>query len=108
MRPHNGETPPQKVGDVLKETVDHFSSVGTRMFVAISVIAVAVHIGVFFEISNWSIPAGSLQGKVAMITGANSGLGLATTRALATSGAKVFMVCRTLSACKVQIPWYAV
>jgi NAD(P)-dependent dehydrogenase (short-subunit alcohol dehydrogenase family) len=38
-----------------------------------------------------------LSGKLAIVTGANSGLGLETTRALARRGAKVIMACRTPS-----------
>jgi dehydrogenase/reductase SDR family protein 12 len=36
----------------------------------------------------------SLAGKVAIVTGANSGIGLETTFALAQKGAKVYMLCR--------------
>ncbi len=36
------------------------------------------------------------DGKIAVVTGANSGLGFYTTRALATKGAKVIMACRNL------------
>jgi NAD(P)-dependent dehydrogenase (short-subunit alcohol dehydrogenase family) len=46
--------------------------------------------------SKWTardMPA--LDGKLAVITGANSGLGLETTRALASRGAKVIMACRS-------------
>ena len=35
-----------------------------------------------------------LEGKVAIVTGANSGMGMATTAALADKGAKVIMLCR--------------
>jgi NAD(P)-dependent dehydrogenase (short-subunit alcohol dehydrogenase family) len=37
-----------------------------------------------------------LHGRVALVTGANSGLGLETTRVLASQGAKVIMACRSL------------
>ncbi len=36
----------------------------------------------------------TLQGRTALVTGANSGLGLETTRALAAKGARVIMACR--------------
>jgi len=36
----------------------------------------------------------NLQGRVALVTGANSGLGLETTRALAAKGAHIIMACR--------------
>lgn len=37
----------------------------------------------------------SLSGKVAIVTGANTGLGYATTVALASHGARVFLACRS-------------
>ena len=37
-----------------------------------------------------------LHGHIALVTGANSGLGLETTRALAAKGAHVVMACRSL------------
>ncbi len=41
-----------------------------------------------------------LSGRTAVVTGANSGLGYETTKALAASGARVIMACRTLSKAK--------
>ena len=41
-----------------------------------------------------------LAGKTAVVTGANSGLGYETTKALAAAGARVIMACRTLSKAK--------
>ena len=41
-----------------------------------------------------------LEGKVAVVTGANSGLGLETARALATDGATVIMACRSVEKAK--------
>ncbi|KAG0045453.1 hypothetical protein BGZ90_008450, partial [Linnemannia elongata] len=43
--------------------------------------------------SHTKIP--DLTGKVAIVTGANSGLGYATTVALAANGARVFLACRS-------------
>ncbi len=38
---------------------------------------------------------GCLDGKLAIVTGANSGMGMATVEALADEGAKVIMLCRS-------------
>lgn len=41
-------------------------------------------------------PAQTLAGRVALITGANTGIGLVTARELAASGAHVFIACRSV------------
>jgi NAD(P)-dependent dehydrogenase (short-subunit alcohol dehydrogenase family) len=41
-----------------------------------------------------------LTGKIAVITGANRGIGLETARTLASMGAHVIMTCRSLSKCQ--------
>lgn len=44
---------------------------------------------------NWTTEQiGDLSGRVALVTGANSGLGLQTSRALAAAGCRVLMACR--------------
>jgi protochlorophyllide reductase len=48
-------------------------------------------------VTNWTVnDIPDLHGKVALVTGANSGLGLESTRALAAHGAHVIMACRSL------------
>jgi NAD(P)-dependent dehydrogenase (short-subunit alcohol dehydrogenase family) len=50
------------------------------------------------KMAKWTVSdMPDLSGKIAVVTGANSGLGLETTRALAGKGAHVVMACRTPS-----------
>lgn len=46
----------------------------------------------------------SMQGKTVLITGANSGMGLATTVEMARRGATVIMACRSLKRGKKRLP----
>ena len=48
----------------------------------------------FFDNPSLHFPSG--KGKIAVVTGANSGLGLETTRQMALSGVHVVMACRSL------------
>ena len=43
-----------------------------------------------------TVDGGSLRGRVALITGANTGIGLVTARELVARGAQVFIACRSL------------
>eukprot|EP00978_Attheya_sp_CCMP212_P014708 scaffold37593_cov56-Attheya_sp.AAC.5 len=45
----------------------------------------------------------NLTGKVAVVTGANSGLGLATAKALASMGAHVVLTCRSFDKCRAAV-----
>ena len=48
--------------------------------------------------STWNISkAPSQKGKIAIVTGANAGLGFETTLGLAQKGAKVIMACRNIA-----------
>ena len=46
--------------------------------------------------ANLSYPAVDLAGKVALVTGANTGIGYETAKALAAMGAHTFIACRSL------------
>ncbi|CAH1995560.1 unnamed protein product [Acanthoscelides obtectus] len=43
------------------------------------------------------------EGKVAIVTGANTGIGKETTWELARRGAKVYMACRDLTRCETNL-----
>jgi NAD(P)-dependent dehydrogenase (short-subunit alcohol dehydrogenase family) len=46
---------------------------------------------------DWNIPSGlNLKGKVAIVTGANTGLGFETAKALSKTGATIILACRNL------------
>jgi NAD(P)-dependent dehydrogenase (short-subunit alcohol dehydrogenase family) len=56
------------------------------------------------DVRLWQPPSDtSLAGKVAVLTGANSGLGNATSLALVRTGAHVVMTCRSLHRCEKAI-----
>mmetsp|Transcript_28894 Transcript_28894/g.33236 ORF Transcript_28894/g.33236 Transcript_28894/m.33236 type:complete len:353 (-) Transcript_28894:560-1618(-) len=69
-------------------------------FIVGGLIPLGIKITCHFEQSKWSIPSGSVSGKIAIVTGANSGLGLETARVLAKEGAQVVMACRSPSKCQ--------
>ena len=46
--------------------------------------------------ANLSYPAVDLAGKVALVTGANTGIGYETAKALAGMGAHTFIACRSM------------
>ena len=52
------------------------------------------NVGYFLRRPFWKAVDASMQGKVCVVTGANSGLGKATTHHLAALGATVYMFCR--------------
>jgi len=51
------------------------------------------------DMSLWTPEPGALAGRVAVVTGANSGLGFATSKLLAGLGAHVIVTCRSLAKC---------
>ena len=50
------------------------------------VVPAAVQVLAQAELGQWEMPAGAVAGKTAIVTGANSGLGLETARVLAAGG----------------------
>jgi len=74
--------------------------------VTISVLLpIAIKVTCHFDQFKWIVPPGSVFGKTAIVTGANSGLGFETARVLAEEGAEVVMACRTLAKCKVAMDY---
>ena len=65
------------------------SVVAAGVLLSAVVLPLLIKVAVQVEHDRWSVPAGSVEGKVAIVTGANSGLGLETARVLATAGATV-------------------
>jgi hypothetical protein len=64
------------------------------------VVPAAVQVLAQAELGQWEMPAGAVAGKTAIVTGANSGLGLETARVLAAGGAEVVMGCRREDRCR--------
>lgn len=67
---------------------------------AVALIAIVVQGLIQLEASKWQMPADAVAGKTAIVTGANSGLGLETSLKLAAGGARVVMACRSASKCQ--------
>eukprot|EP00668_Euglena_longa_P001173 GGOE01001395.1.p1 GENE.GGOE01001395.1~~GGOE01001395.1.p1 ORF type:complete len:338 (-),score=82.98 GGOE01001395.1:321-1334(-) len=77
--------------------VDAFARFILLWSVLVGVFAVALRL---YLGPGWSAKdMGDLSGKVALVTGANSGLGLQTARLLARSGCRVVMACRSAQRC---------
>eukprot|EP01127_Copromyxa_protea_P019478 TRINITY_DN6337_c0_g1_i1.p1 TRINITY_DN6337_c0_g1~~TRINITY_DN6337_c0_g1_i1.p1 ORF type:complete len:364 (-),score=58.15 TRINITY_DN6337_c0_g1_i1:6-1097(-) len=51
------------------------------------------------------VPQGALNGKVALVTGANSGIGYWTAHHLARKGATVVLACRSAQSCEMAANW---
>lgn len=77
-----------------------------RRFIVISVLMRTIKVDMDTELGKGKISKHvaeggvyDLEGKVALVTGANSGIGYGTTKLLASYGAAVVMACRSMSKC---------
>ena len=77
----------------------------SQQLVALIAVSLGIYKGLvdgylLFDSSSLDVNRTNLTGKIAVITGANRGIGLETSRTLASMGAHVIMTCRSLSKCQ--------